>query len=306
MFTPRITQGIDFNPAQPHFEAGFIATSVNIVLPRRVCQQLGRIRHWKTSGGKKTPIFLACSEKCRTPHVKAYGLHQVRQLFAKEEYLSDALVKCNNLKVEAAERIAPKVTPVWKELYIRLAAERQCFIKYPLASIKWWLEHDGNDICSEPPEVENVIEWQTEAFVDTAQKYEYGDIRDIDADEYEAMRKRRTLGEMEKMELMKYHCLHLVFKPSPPEVAEKLYNRYVNHRGQIYNVADSSPLHQGDCYHALAQIFEKPVPPTGPRPEGRKRAWTHKRVSNAKLIATGWEPTFPSFVDAAREVAESL
>jgi nucleoside-diphosphate-sugar epimerase len=77
-------------------------------------------------------------------------------------------------------------------------------------------------------------------------------------------------------------------------------------RGQIYNVADSSPLHQGDCYHALAQIFEKPVPPTGPRPEGRKRAWTHKRVSNAKLIATGWEPTFPSFVDAAREVAESL
>ncbi|NIP92012.1 MAG: hypothetical protein GWO24_00435, partial [Akkermansiaceae bacterium] len=76
--------------------------------------------------------------------------------------------------------------------------------------------------------------------------------------------------------------------------------------GQIYNVADSSPLHQGDCYHALADLFGRPVPAYGPRPEQRKRAWTHKRVSNQKLRATGWEPRYPSFMDAAEEVAQSL
>lgn len=75
---------------------------------------------------------------------------------------------------------------------------------------------------------------------------------------------------------------------------------------QIYNVCDSSPLHQGDCYHALASIFDHPVPPTGPRPENRKRAWTHKRVSNEKIRASGWEPKYPSFIDAVEEVAASL
>ncbi len=77
-------------------------------------------------------------------------------------------------------------------------------------------------------------------------------------------------------------------------------------RGQVYNVADSSPLHQGDCYQALAQIFERPIPPQGPSPENRKRAWSHKRVSNEKLRSTGWEPRYPSFLDAAVEVSTSL
>ena len=75
---------------------------------------------------------------------------------------------------------------------------------------------------------------------------------------------------------------------------------------QIYNVADSSPLHQGDCYQALAALFDQPLPPTGPRPTNRKRAWTHKRVSNEKLRATGWEPRYPSFIDAAPGIADSV
>ena len=77
-------------------------------------------------------------------------------------------------------------------------------------------------------------------------------------------------------------------------------------RGQVYNVADSSPLHQGDCYQALAQIFARPIPPKGPRPENRKRAWSHKRVSNEKLRSTGWDPRCPSFLDAAVDVSKSL
>ncbi|HCQ37525.1 MAG TPA: hypothetical protein DIV39_00080 [Verrucomicrobiales bacterium] len=76
--------------------------------------------------------------------------------------------------------------------------------------------------------------------------------------------------------------------------------------GQIYNVCDSSPLHQGDCYYALAALFDLTPPPNGPKPQNRKRAWTHKRVSNEKLRGTGWEPTYPSFIDAADAIGSTL
>ncbi|MEM9237885.1 MAG: hypothetical protein AAGB14_14015, partial [Verrucomicrobiota bacterium] len=74
----------------------------------------------------------------------------------------------------------------------------------------------------------------------------------------------------------------------------------------IWNVSDSTPTSQLDTYSALARIFDKEMPPSVPRDLNRKRGWTHKRVDNAKLRSTGWTPRYPSFLDAAPEVAESL
>ena len=74
----------------------------------------------------------------------------------------------------------------------------------------------------------------------------------------------------------------------------------------VYNVCDSQPLTQKGCYEALSELFERPLPPTGPRDLNRKRGWTHKQVSNAKLRETGWEPQFPCFLDAAPSVAQTL
>lgn len=65
---------------------------------------------------------------------------------------------------------------------------------------------------------------------------------------------------------------------------------------QLFNVSDNEPLTQLKCYQGLAELFQKPLPPSGPRDLNRKRGWTHKRVSNAKLRATGWQPKFPSFL----------
>lgn len=77
-------------------------------------------------------------------------------------------------------------------------------------------------------------------------------------------------------------------------------------RGGVFNVCDSEPISQLDCYRGLCGIFNRPLPPTAPRDLNRKRGWTHKRVSNAKLRATGWEPEFPSFLTAAQSVAATL
>jgi len=77
-------------------------------------------------------------------------------------------------------------------------------------------------------------------------------------------------------------------------------------RGEVFNVSDSTPLTQRECYEALSRIFSRPLPPSGPRDLDRKRGWTHKQVSNKRLRATGWQPLFPSFLDAAGSIAATL
>lgn len=66
----------------------------------------------------------------------------------------------------------------------------------------------------------------------------------------------------------------------------------------VYNVVDDTPVSQATCFGWLAEHFGRPLPPTGPIDLNRKRGWTHKRVSNAKLKGLGWHCRYPSFRDA--------
>lgn len=68
--------------------------------------------------------------------------------------------------------------------------------------------------------------------------------------------------------------------------------------GEVFNVVDDTPLTQRACYEGLARRFGRPVPGVAPPDPSRKRGWTHKRVSNGRLRATGWAPRYPSFLDA--------
>jgi nucleoside-diphosphate-sugar epimerase len=77
-------------------------------------------------------------------------------------------------------------------------------------------------------------------------------------------------------------------------------------RADVFNVSDSRPLSQLDCYTALGRMFDRPLPPAGPVDPNRKRGWTHKRVSNKKLRTIGWQPEFPSFLDAVAAVAPTV
>ena len=70
-----------------------------------------------------------------------------------------------------------------------------------------------------------------------------------------------------------------------------------NARG-VFNVSDDEPLTQRAVYEWLALRFHRPLPPSGPIDPNRKRGWSSKRVSNAKLRALGWQPRFPSFFAA--------
>jgi nucleoside-diphosphate-sugar epimerase len=90
------------------------------------------------------------------------------------------------------------------------------------------------------------------------------------------------------------------------DAARAIFHLTASKAHGIFNVSDSTPLTQLACYENLGRLFGKPLPPTGPRDLNRKRGWTHKQVSNGKLRSTGWQPDFPSFIDAAASVAKTL
>jgi nucleoside-diphosphate-sugar epimerase len=73
--------------------------------------------------------------------------------------------------------------------------------------------------------------------------------------------------------------------------------------GEIYNVVDDTPATQLEVYQWIADFLGRPLPPSGPADLQRKRGWTSKRVSNARLRALGWAPEFPSYCAALPFVA---
>lgn len=68
----------------------------------------------------------------------------------------------------------------------------------------------------------------------------------------------------------------------------------------IFNVVDNEPVRQRDWFAWVCAEVGRPLPPAGPRDLSRKRAWTHKAVSNGRLRATGWEAVYPTFREGLR------
>ncbi len=79
-----------------------------------------------------------------------------------------------------------------------------------------------------------------------------------------------------------------------------------SHSGRTYNVVDDGNLNQRSCYEQLAAALELPLPSEASTKETPKRAWTNKAVSNAALRATGWQPQYPSLIEALKSDASLL
>lgn len=69
----------------------------------------------------------------------------------------------------------------------------------------------------------------------------------------------------------------------------------------IFNVVDDARLTQRACLEKLALLFNLPVPEEKAPDPDRKRGWTHKHVSNARLRATGWAPAYPGYFEALHD-----
>ena len=70
----------------------------------------------------------------------------------------------------------------------------------------------------------------------------------------------------------------------------------------VYNVCDDTPTTQREIYGWIADFLNRPLPTEGPADLNRKRGWTSKRISNARLRAVGWSPRYPGYRDALPEL----
>jgi len=78
-------------------------------------------------------------------------------------------------------------------------------------------------------------------------------------------------------------------------------------RGGIFNGCDSTPLRQRECYQQLTEALGLPCPPEGEAATGSaKRGLTSKFVSNEKLLATGWRPRYPGFLEGVQNDPDLL
>ena len=98
-------------------------------------------------------------------------------------------------------------------------------------------------------------------------------------------------------------CLNQIHRE---DAARALLHLATTGQQGIFNVADDAPLTQRACFEKLSARFQRPLPPVTEPDTGRKRAWTHKQVSNHKLRGTGWAPLYPSCFDALDKDASLL
>jgi nucleoside-diphosphate-sugar epimerase len=70
----------------------------------------------------------------------------------------------------------------------------------------------------------------------------------------------------------------------------------------IFNVADNTPVTQLEWFEWVCTRLGRPLPACVPRDLNRKRGWTSKRVSNAKLRSMGWSPEYPSSREGVEEI----
>jgi nucleoside-diphosphate-sugar epimerase len=70
----------------------------------------------------------------------------------------------------------------------------------------------------------------------------------------------------------------------------------------IFNCSDNQPMQQREIYTGMASRTGRDLPPEAPADFNRKRGWTNKRVSNAKLRALGWEPRYSEYFSAWEEL----
>ena len=98
-------------------------------------------------------------------------------------------------------------------------------------------------------------------------------------------------------------CLNQIHRE---DAARALVHLITGKQEGIFNIVDDAPMTQRECFEKLMLKFGKPLPPITEPITSRKRAWTHKHVSNAKLHSTGWTALYPSYFDALEHDAELL
>lgn len=226
MYTLKITQGVDYSPKEPHFGCGFVYTTPNTCVPRRVMQQIARVRKLGKNPFADCPvIFFSFGTKICRGHLPQCGLSRITAFADKQEYFLDLVSKHWGAKLGS---VMCEPTPMWREIYLRLANERETFLHFPLAAYHWWIRHDGFEIHYDRRRTVQVDWTKVRVLSDTVKPYH--EIRDINEFEYEAHAGPKTL------EIVKYEFRNLIFDFSSGGNEGEIWDYFLKHRDQTRNV----------------------------------------------------------------------
>ncbi|PTX93996.1 hypothetical protein DB345_20745 [Spartobacteria bacterium LR76] len=90
------------------------------------------------------------------------------------------------------------------------------------------------------------------------------------------------------------------------DAARALFHLYTHRCAPgVYNVADDHPATQREVYQWIADFLGGDLPGQAQGEVVRRRGASNKRISNAKLKATGWLPVFPSYREALPELVRA-
>ena len=131
-YTLKICQGIDFNPAIPHYGVGFCYTTPNTAVPRRVLQQTGRIRKFAKNQLREHPtVYFAVGERVTVKHLPVFGFKYIEKYANEQEFFMQAVVQHHSVNIKKYFDWLYEPEPVWRQLYLMVMNERETFLRYP-------------------------------------------------------------------------------------------------------------------------------------------------------------------------------
>ena len=223
-YTLKICQGIDFNPAIPHYGIGFCYTTPNTAVPRRVLQQTGRIRKFASNTHREHPtVYFAVGERVTVKHLPVFGIKHIRKYANDQEFFMQAVVQHHSVNIKKYFDWLFEPEPVWRQLYLMCMNERETFLRYPKKSFEWWLKHDNWTISTLQSKPKPMINWQVHEFREP-QDVSYHEIRTLGFMEYQWLVDRRQLTSDDALAVKKYRFLEtFALVPGSEEICWSLY-----------------------------------------------------------------------------------
>ena len=228
-YTLKICQGIDFNPAIPHYGVGFCYTTPNTAVPRRVLQQTGRIRKFAKNTMREHPtVYFAVGERVTVKHLPVFGLKQIEEYANDQEFFMQAVVQHHSVDIKRYFDWLYEPEPVWRKLYLMCMNERETFLRYPRKSFEWWLHHDHWTVSKIQSVPKPMINWQN---CDWKQRADvpYHEARTLDFMEYTWLVDRRQMTADDALAVKKYRFLEtFALQEAPVETILGLWEIYCN------------------------------------------------------------------------------
>ncbi len=124
-------------------------------------QMIGRIRNYAPNPYAPHPIlYFAFNGQIRSPHLQRTGIQAIKEFAEKQEHFAEVLRLYHGDKAIApSEYIVP--AKVWRDVFMYLAAQRQCLIAYPTETYGAVLRGNGWEVSDDTEVLTSSGDWNT-------------------------------------------------------------------------------------------------------------------------------------------------